>query len=79
VTYAKIIELAKNQPAKKWGKKLYLALGLLVLQLLEVILLLSALFAPLSDVLLELFIKIRALLLLVLQIDQQFSTNHASV
>lgn len=44
----------------------HLALGLLLLQTLELILLLCALLAPLSDVILQLFIQLRSLLILAL-------------
>jgi hypothetical protein len=61
-------DLVKVWSGQESGSKVmfYLALGLFVLQLFEVILLLGSLFAPLSDVLLELLIEVGALLLLVL-------------
>jgi hypothetical protein len=45
---------------------LYLALGLFVLELLEFIFFLCALFAPFHDVLFQLLIEIRSLLILTL-------------
>lgn len=53
--------------ARWWSEAAHLALGLLLLEALELILLLGPLFAPFVNVLLQLLVQVRPLLVLTLE------------